>query len=104
MQAYNLDQLPINLNGWMNSRFLKPILNIEGGWEYWMQIDFLAWLDTSTGLQWDFRREVIENNVRLDWAVNTNSWRRGQRSILSARRRNISRTGSCPMSPTTSPS
>jgi hypothetical protein len=73
MQAYNLDQLPINLNGWMNSRFLKPILNIEGGWEYWMQIDFPAWLDTSTGLQWDFRREVVENNVRLDWAVNTNS-------------------------------
>ncbi len=71
MQTYNLTNLPTNLQGWMNTRFLEPILDIEGGWEYWMQIDFPAWLDSSTGQQWDFRREVPVGNVRLDWAINT---------------------------------
>lgn len=63
-----------NLGGdvynWLGARLLEPILYIEGGWEYWLQIDFPAWLDVSTGQQYDFRREYTIENVRLDWMVN----------------------------------
>lgn len=71
--AYDVNGLPANLNTWMNQRFLMPILNIEGGWEAWMQIDFPAWLDTTYNQQYDFRREVpfVNPNGRVDWLINS---------------------------------
>src|SRR5690606_13252116 len=80
---YNINMLPQDLTGWMQQRFLQPIVNIEGGWEYWFQIDFPAWLDFYYKRQFDFRREVIgilPNGGRLDWLVNS----QGSDRILSA--------------------
>lgn len=73
MQAYNLDALKGDLENWMMNRFLEPILYIEGGWEYWIQIDFPAWLDVEKTTQYDFRREVmgVLQNARLDWLLNS---------------------------------
>lgn len=73
MHAYDFDKLAHDLDRWMTSRFLPPILDIEGGWEYWVQIDFPAWLDVSDHVQYDFRREVggVLPSGRLDWLVNS---------------------------------
>ena len=56
----------------MDQRFLEPIADIEGGWEYWIQIDFPAWLDAYYVKQYDFRREVggIMPKARIDWVLN----------------------------------
>jgi hypothetical protein len=63
----------MDLQNWIGARFLAPILNIEGGWEYWIQIDFPCWLDVSFGVQFDFRREVagVATGGRLDWLINS---------------------------------
>jgi hypothetical protein len=73
MQAYDFNLFPNDLQNWMMTRFLDPILSIEGGWEYWIQIDFPAWLDVNYNTQYDFRREVtgILPSGRLDWLVNS---------------------------------
>ena len=73
MEAYDFNSLATDLQNWMTSRFLNPILDIEGGWEYWIQIDFPAWLDIYHKCQYDFRREVpgVLSNARLDWLVNS---------------------------------
>lgn len=73
MQAYDLNSISTDLQNWMTNRFLDPILDIEGGWEYWIQIDFPAWLDVNHSTQYDFRREVtgILQRGRLDWLVNS---------------------------------
>lgn len=73
MQAYDFNSLATDLQDWMTNRFLEPILNIEGGWEYWVQIDFPVWLDVNNTTQYDFRREVmgVIQNARLDWLVNS---------------------------------
>lgn len=74
LQAYDLNNLPNDLNTWMMNRFLEPILYIEGGWQYWIQIDFPAWLDVNNPIQYDFRREVAPPelpNIRLDWLLNS---------------------------------
>lgn len=73
MSPYNIDDLPKNLTAWLYARLLQPILSIEGGWEYWFQIDFPAWMDTQYKTQYDFRREVTLPGVRLDWLINSNS-------------------------------
>ncbi|HMS98175.1 MAG TPA: hypothetical protein PKA12_05490 [Saprospiraceae bacterium] len=73
MNPYNIDDLPKNLTAWLYARLLQPILYIEGGWEYWFQIDFPAWMDVVDKTQYDFRREVILPGVRLDWLINSNS-------------------------------
>ena len=65
-----MNNLGGDVHNWLGARLLEPILYIEGGWEYWLQIDFPAWLDISTGQQYDFRREYTIGNVRLDWIVN----------------------------------
>lgn len=70
MEPYILANLPADFGRWLAARFLKPILNVEGGWEYWIQIDFPSWLDAMTGRTFDFRREYTEGDVRLDWIVN----------------------------------
>lgn len=68
------DKFTTDLQSGMEKRFLKQILNLEGGWEYWIQIDFPAWLDDRYQTQYDFRREVqLDNtNLRLDWLINSN--------------------------------
>lgn len=73
LTIYNFDSLMNDLGTWLDERLLEPILNIEGGWEYWIQIDFPAWLDTHYQTQYDFRREVtgILQNGRIDWLVNS---------------------------------
>ncbi|MEQ6890451.1 hypothetical protein ABE957_17390 [Halomonas sp. CS7] len=73
LQAYDFSALSTDLQDWMARRFLEPIVNIEGGWEYWVQIDFPAWLDVNNATQYDFRREVtgVIQNARLDWLVNS---------------------------------
>ncbi len=51
-----------------------PILNLEGGWEYWVQIDFPPWLDITYNVQFDYRREVtgvLPGGGRLDWLINS---------------------------------
>ena len=62
-----------DLSVWMEHRFQLPILSIEGGWEYWIQIDFPAWLDLYYSKQFDFRREFPypNQNYRVDWLVNS---------------------------------
>lgn len=62
-----------DLSKWMTQRFQLPILSIEGGWEYWIQIDFPAWLDLNYSTQFDFRREFRypDQNYRVDWLVNS---------------------------------
>lgn len=55
-----------------SSKILNPILNIEGSWEYWIQIDFPAWLDQYLAQQYDFRREVYGIIPgRIDWLINS---------------------------------
>jgi hypothetical protein len=71
MERYNLQWLPGNLETWIGQRFLSPILDIEGGWEYWIQIDFPAWLDVYSNTQYDFRREQPIPGGRLDWLINS---------------------------------
>lgn len=73
MQPYDIDDFPKNLTDWLYARLLKPILFIEGGWEYWFQIDFPAWVDIKYNVQFDFRREVTMPGVRLDWLINSNT-------------------------------
>ncbi len=74
MTGYNVNNLGSNLATWMNQRFLHPILNFEGGWEYWLQIDFPAWIEANSGQQYDFRREVsgVIAGGRIDWLINSN--------------------------------
>lgn len=62
-----------NLKDWINNRFFEQIPFVEGGWEYWIQIDFVAWIDKKSGQQFDFRREVMLPGIRVDWFVNSNS-------------------------------
>lgn len=74
MQPYDIfNSFQTDLQKWMKDRFLAPILNIEGGWEYWLQIDFPAWLDVNYNTQYDFRREVsgVVGGGRLDWLLNS---------------------------------
>lgn len=73
MKVYDVNKLGSNLKTWMGQRFLDPILNVEGGWEYWIQIDFPAWLDVYNNQQYDFRREVagVVAGGRLDWLINS---------------------------------
>lgn len=74
MQDYNIfTSFKTDLDQWMKARFLEPILSIEGGWEYWLQIDFPAWLDVTKQNQYDFRREVsgVVEGSRLDWLLNS---------------------------------
>ena len=75
VQTYNFENFSRDLSAWLRNRLLKPILYVEGGWEYWVQIDFPAWIDIRDNVQYDFRREVsgILPNGRLDWLVNQNS-------------------------------
>lgn len=71
MNPYDLNRLSSDLQDWIQARFIAPIVNIEGGWEYWIQIDFPCWLDVSFGVQFDFRREVSGIATgRLDWLIN----------------------------------
>ena len=77
LQAYDFNSFATDLQNWMTNRFLSPILNIEGGWEYWIQIDFPAWLDVNYTTQYDFRREVtgvLPSGGRLDWLVNSQGY------------------------------
>ena len=79
MKVYDFQNFEEDLEKWMHTRFLDPILNIEGGWEHWIQIDFPAWLDGEakskdpSAIPYDFRREVSipSEHVRLDWLVNS---------------------------------
>ena len=76
LQPYLFEsQFTDDLSQWMEARFLVPILDQEWGWEYWIQIDFLAWIDSVNRIQYDFRREVsrIIEGTRLDWLINSNS-------------------------------
>lgn len=73
MQAYDTQHLPTDLRNWINARLLKPLLYFEGGWEKWWQSDFPAWLDTVNDTQFDFRREVRDGGIIIDWVVNGNS-------------------------------
>jgi hypothetical protein len=70
MQPYDIANLPRDTASWLKVRFLAPILNVEGGWEYWIQIDFPCWLDTRGADPFDFRREYTLDHVRLDWIIN----------------------------------
>ncbi|WP_435103597.1 hypothetical protein [Arhodomonas sp. AD133] len=74
MEPYDITRLPSDLPAWLSDRLLEPILYVEGGWEYWLQIDFPSWLDVKSGMQYDFRREVTVGSVRLDWLINDNSF------------------------------
>lgn len=72
MIAYDATKLVDDLKAWMGQRFQPPILTVEGGWEYWMQIDFPAWLDVSRKQQFDVRREIsLPTMRRLDWVFNS---------------------------------
>lgn len=73
MQAYDTQNLPTDLRNWINARLLKPLLYFEGGWEKWWQSDFPAWLDTVNDTQYDFRREVRDGGIIIDWVVNGDS-------------------------------
>lgn len=73
MEPYDFSHLGADMQNWMEQRFMQPIAFQNFGWEYWIQIDFIAWLDASTGLQYDFQREIVRGNVRLDWLANANS-------------------------------
>lgn len=65
------EYLPGFLARWFPARMLEPILSVEGGWEYWIQIDFPAWLDVDTGQQYDVRREQPgPDGTRIDWVFN----------------------------------
>jgi hypothetical protein len=72
VEPYDIERMPADLRAWMDARFLTPILNIEGGWENWMQIDFPTWLDAQTGRQLDIRREqpLERPGGRVDWLIN----------------------------------
>ncbi len=71
MVPYNfLKKFQTDLHGWFKERFLYPILDIEGGWEYWVQIDFPAYIDVSHNCQYNFRREISYNGIRVDWLIN----------------------------------
>ncbi|OON67518.1 hypothetical protein B0919_16945 [Hymenobacter sp. CRA2] len=74
MQQYHVDALATDIEKRMKTRFLSPILDIEGGWEYWIQIDFPVYLDVFHSTQYDFRREVAHMfgyGGRLDWVLNS---------------------------------
>ncbi|HEX2207616.1 MAG TPA: hypothetical protein VHG93_08020 [Longimicrobium sp.] len=71
MEPYDLDLLRHDLAAWMEARFLEPIAYVEGGWEYWIQIDFVAWLDNEKHTVYDFRREIPAQGGRLDWVINS---------------------------------
>jgi len=73
MQAYDFNRLGADMDRWMNQRFMDPIAYQNYGWEYWIQIDFIAWLDQSYGAQFDFQREIPWGGSRLDWLANQNS-------------------------------
>ncbi|MEL7533413.1 MAG: hypothetical protein AAFN10_19020 [Bacteroidota bacterium] len=68
IQDFNKD-----LQGWITNRFLPTIPDVEGGWEYWIQIDFIAFIDAIYKIQFDFRREVPIDGGRLDWLINSNT-------------------------------
>jgi hypothetical protein len=67
-----MNGLSRDLQTWMNDRFLSPILALNGGWEYWIQIDFPAYLDIMYSEQFDFQREIRVGNQRIDWIINSN--------------------------------
>lgn len=73
MQAYDFNRIAADIEAWIGERLLEPILYFEGGWEYWVQIDFPAYLDVTHHAQFDFRREVagILPGARLDWLINS---------------------------------
>lgn len=73
MKNYDIRRLGRDMDAWLQARFMSPILNIEGGWEYWIQIDFPCWLDAMADEPFDIRREYVESGVRLDWMMNATS-------------------------------
>jgi|GEM_PF-5390651 len=70
MNSYNPAHLPNDLNVWLQSRYMSTISAVEGGWEYWMQIDFMAWLNTRQKDPYDVRREVPMGPYRADLFLN----------------------------------
>lgn len=74
LQRYSIEQdLPTAIPNWMHTRFLKEILDLVGGWEHWIQIDLPAWLDNTSGHQYDFQREATIHGFgkkRFDWLIN----------------------------------
>ena len=86
---YEYRNLGTDLSNWLQARFIAPIINIDGGWEYWVQIDFPCWLDSTTGKQFDFRREVAglypaDPSARADWLINATSDERQAASPVTA--------------------
>lgn len=68
MNSYNPAHLATDLATWMKARFQPATSAVEGGWEYWIQIDFMSWLNTQAVL--DVRREVQIGASRADLFLN----------------------------------
>lgn len=68
MTSFNPDDLYRTLNAWLNSRYLRTISAVEGGWEYWIQIDYMSWLNLHN--TYDVRREVPIGGARADLFLN----------------------------------
>lgn len=79
MRAITLNSFKTELNDWLGARFQPGLPDVEGGWEAWIQIDLVAYLNRSSGHQpeqmIDIRREVpnIYNNgnQRADLLLNS---------------------------------
>lgn len=68
MSSYNPERLIFDLASWLPIRYQSSTSAVEGGWEYWIQIDFMSWLNLR-GL-FDVRREVTLNGSRADLFLN----------------------------------
>lgn len=80
MQAITWTSLKTNLQPWLNSRFLTALPYVQGGWEKWIQIDFVAYLNHTLAADVahliDIERESnlpYNNGGIADWLVNRNT-------------------------------
>lgn len=78
MRAITLNSFESEIHDWLGARFQPGLPDVEGGWEVWIQIDLVAYLNRNSGHQADhmidIRREVpnVYNNgsQRADLLLN----------------------------------
>jgi len=83
-----MDRLVGYFPAWAAARMYRPVLYIEGGWEGWLQADFLAWCNTVHDT-FPIRREcsepfaaTLEHRRKVDWILNSDSTDRDRRFCI----------------------
>lgn len=77
MRSTTWNTLSTTVQPWINARFIPALPCLQGGWESWIQTDFVAHLNQVGGLNpammFDIERESpipYNNGGRCDWLIN----------------------------------